>query len=306
MEQKYDIIIPVASKDVSFLSRVVFYVKKNLVNSDVIYIITNNSNFDKIKKLDCNCQIIDENELYEGLSFSRIKDLLFKYDKTLSIGWFFQQFLKLAFATTNYANKYYLSWDADTLPIREISFFDGDHPLFTKKQEYNENYFHTIEKILGLKKQVPYSFIAEHMLFKPEIVRELLSEIESSTVNGSTWFEKIVNAGDYEVNKQTFSEFETYGSYVTNKYPTLYKSRQLNTFRYGGFIQGRSISDEKIGKIAFDTDTISFELGHEPLFPYNIPQKFRTYKLLLRDATRKYSLSEIFSRALNFVFLKRI
>lgn len=49
-------------------------------------------------------------------------------------------------------------------------------------------------------------------------------------------------------------------------YSGVYELRQLNTFRKGGYIAGRFISDKKLRFLAFDLDTISFELGDYPLF----------------------------------------
>lgn len=285
--QKYDVIIPVAGKDAGFIHRVVKYVRKHLIGVECIYIITNESYVKKIAKsigrLD-DIHIVDENRLIEGLTISHIKDIARRYTNCTSPGWFYQQFLKLGFALTKYAKKYYLSWDADTIPVSDISFFEESQPLFTRKNEYNENYFATIEKIIGLNKVEPYSFIAEHMLFDSDIVRELLKKIETCPVEGNTWFEKIMRAGDYNHPNPSFSEFETYGTYVMTYYPNLYKTRQLNTFRRGGWIRGRAISDQMLEKLSFDLDTISFEMRDEPLFPYNI--SYRWWRL--KDLSSKF------------------
>ena len=97
--------------------------------------------------------VLDENTLIPGLTFDKLTKLLRLHKEGLSTGWFFQQFLKLGFAKTKYAGEYYLTWDADTLPLSHIEFFDGNHPYFTRKYEYNENYFFTIERILGMQKK---------------------------------------------------------------------------------------------------------------------------------------------------------
>ena len=300
----YDIIIPVASKDVAFVPRVVKYIRKNLKEADTIYVISNIRNrkslngslsvFDK-------CEFIDENNLLPGLDYRRVQELLWAKDKSLSVGWFFQQFLKFGFGLTEFAQTYYLSWDADTLPLRDIPFFKDGHPLFTMKYEYNDNYFRTIERLIGIKKNTDFSYIAEHMLFNKEVMRNLIAEIEVSDIPGSNWIEKIINAGNYEAGKPTFSEFETYGTYVHEKYPKLYLSRTLNTFRYGGFIHGRKIEDWILDKISFDTDTISFELGHEPLFPYNIGQRIEKWSVLFFSSMKKYTFKEFFNRLIVYL-----
>ena len=279
---KYDVIIPVAGKDVNFVPKVVKYVRQCFDDANIVYIIINARYIDRVTNLlkqFNKCVILDENRLIPGLTFNELTRLLRLQKEGQPTGWFFQQFLKLGFAKTKYANEYYLTWDADTLPLSHIKFFDGDHPYFTRKYEYNENYFFTIERILGMQKRTDFSFIAEHMMFNSRIVRQMLCEIERAFIGGNNWYEKVINAGNYESVLPTFSEFETYGTYVMYNYPNLYYTRQLNTFRCGGYIQGYNITDTKLKEISFDTDTISFEIRHEPLFPYNLSNKI----LLLKE-----------------------
>lgn len=281
MENTFDLIIPVAGKEVSFVHRVTMYARKNLEGLDCIYILTNKKHFKKIAKNlkeQRNITLLDEDTLIDGLTFECIKDFVKRYTNNVTPGWYFQQFLKYAFAFTSYAKQYYLSWDADTIPIAKINFFKNGQPLFTRKTEYNENYFTTIKKILGIAKVVPYSFIAEHMLFNSNIVKEIVEKISACDVEGNTWYEKILRAGDYSVGKPPYSEFETYGTYVTAYYPNLYQIRQLNTFRRGSVIRGRYISDNLLETLSFDIDTISFELRDKPPFPYNIPYIWWRFK----------------------------
>ena len=99
-----------------------------------IYILTSKKNFVRIKRkipVYVPCTLIDENELLPGLTFSTVADILMKYcpNKRLNVGWYFQQFLKLGFARSKYCKDYYLSWDADTLPLAPITFFEDEHLL---------------------------------------------------------------------------------------------------------------------------------------------------------------------------------
>ncbi len=41
---------------------------------------------------------------------------------------------------------------------------------------------------------VEFSFIAEHMMIKTIYMRDLLNKISESAVNGTVWYEKIINA----------------------------------------------------------------------------------------------------------------
>lgn len=301
---KIDIVIPVGFKDIHFIHKVVEYIFRCIKDVENIYLLTNKKNFKSINKYlhqHKKIYLIDENNLIDGLTFSNIGHLLKKHKEDISIGWYYQQFLKFAFGISKYADKPYLTWDADTLPIAPLSFYEGEHPLFTIKTEYNPNYFVTIERLLNIKKKNNFSYIAEHMVFIPQIVSRMLKDIEKSNISGNHWFEKIINAGDYSTTLPTFSEFETYGTYINTYYPELYHLRHLNTFRHGGLLRGRWVSDKLLRKLSFDVDTISFEITDMPLFPYNIPNiyiltrqriskiKHYSFKLLLIKIKQRLS-----------------
>ena len=277
---KYDIIIPSSKQDISFLPKVCKYIRKNLQEADKIFVITAHNNFNKLNKYikEYNVVLLDENRLCPGLSFSSIDNLLKAKGVFTRTGWHFQQFLKMGFALSEYAGEFYLSWDADTLPLSRISFFDKDsRPLFTMKNEYHVPYFETMTNLIGLGKTADFSFIAEHMMFKTEYMKELLTVIENSKNRGNVWFEKIINAS-VDLAFPGFSEFETYGTFVWVKHAGEYGTQRLNTFREAGMIKGRWIDNKSIEKLAFDLDTASFEMFSNPPFPYNIPNIKATWK----------------------------
>lgn len=285
----YDIIIPVAGKDISFLGKVVKYIRKNLTEAEYVYIITNKKNFNHLffrKNTDSKVIKLDENEIIPGLTFDGVKKCLVEHGCYVSPGWYLQQFLKLGFATTKYARKYYLSWDSDTLPLSHISFFDDEHPVFTRKKEVHQAYFETIERLLGFKKQKEFSFIAEHMMFCSETVCEMLNEIMQSQWNGEYWYQRVIDACNFggEFGGPHFSEFETYGTYCTARHPDMYHTQVLNTFRGAGFIRGRHVSDKILAKMALDLNTASFELYDKPLFPYSIPYYVELWRIKFHKA----------------------
>lgn len=301
---KFDILIPVGSNDVKFVPRVIKYISLCLENVNNIYIITSAKNICLIKKQivsrNQSCLFIDEDKLLPNLSLHIVTELLRKYspNKEQRAGWYFQQFLKFAFAQSQYSQSFYLTWDADTLPLAPISFFEGNNVLYNPKQEYNPNYFTTIKRLFGFGKKNKHSFIAENMMFSKEIVCKMLQDIEKSKLQGNSWFEKIISACDFNNPLPSFSEFETYGTYCSVKYPNLYKPRHLNTFREAGFICGRNISDEKLRIMSFDLDTASFEIGHEPMFPYNLPNLWIKFKKRFSKLVQM-SLKEFINRVIN-------
>lgn len=273
----YNIIIPVLYRDYSFLKTTIRYVHKYL-NPLRVYIITD-IKFKRFlpKELLCDekCIVLDENIIYEGMTKDVLNQLFSKLERTkMGTGWYFQQFLKMAFALTDYCDQvYYLSWDSDTIPLREINFFNVEgKPYFTMKSEHHAPYFSVIERLLGITKINNRSYIAENMMFNKQIMVELINCIQSNNLlSGNTWYEKIIYALEPEsVSPMGFSEFETYGNYCLNFYPNCYVERTLPSFRAGGLIQGRFVSEGILKQLSFDQATASFEIYDRPPFPWGI------------------------------------
>jgi hypothetical protein len=271
----YNIIIPVIYRDYSFLKTTVRYVNHFLTPRKV-YIITD-IRFKRFlpKEIlnDNTFFVIDENALLEGLTQETIKKLFVKLGRTkIGPGWYFQQFLKMAFALSDYCDTdYYLSWDSDTIPLRRIDFFNERvKPYFTMKTEHHEPYFVAIERLLGIIKTNSRSYIAENMMFNKSIMIELINKIQSNKqIDGDMWFEKIIYAIEPEsISPMGFSEFETYGNYCFNFYPDFYQERTIPSFRAGGLIQGRFVSDRILRQLSFDQTTASFEIYDRPPFPW--------------------------------------
>lgn len=272
---EYDIIIPVVFKDFTFLKRSLVYILSNLEGVRKVYLITKecmSKYMPKDIRNNNRLTILDEDEILEGLSYNKIASIISSQGrKHTNVGWYFQQFLKMAFSLSKYCETpYYLSWDADTIPVKKIPLFSSDgHPFFSIKTEYHKPYFVAIRKLLNIEKCNKGSYIAEHMLFNKEIMNEIISMIEKSEVVGESWFEKILNSIVPElVSTHAFSEFETYGTYCKTYYPDLYVERHLSSFRRGGLIQGRFVSDKIIESLASDVSVVSFEIYDRPPFPW--------------------------------------
>lgn len=175
-------------------------------------------------------------------------------------GWYYQQFLKMSFSEVCEGD-YYMSWDMDTVPLRRSAVFeDSGRPVFGLKKEHNPGYFKTIQNLLGLTKNVEGSFISEHMLFDKHYMKELIAAVNSSSVRGDTYWEKVVEAVEDDYISLGFSEFETYGTFVTDKYPDAYGYKRFESFRRGSwFIRESDVSEEDLNWLAEDYDAVTFE-----------------------------------------------
>lgn len=179
-------------------------------------------------------------------------------------GWYYQQFLKMQFSSVSESD-YYLTWDGDTVPCKSFSMFSEDgKPYFDLKTEYHEEYFITMQKLLGMGKVIGKSFISEHMLFNVQIMKELIKTIEANTeIPGNTFYEKILHSiRDGQVDSNSFSEFETYGTFVALKHQQAYKLRDWHSLRYGAmYFKPDEMTQEDFDWLSPDFDAISFEKG---------------------------------------------
>ena len=109
---------------------------------------------------------------------------------------YIQQFIKMQFSRYT-SDEYYLVWDSDTIPVKDIAMFSRtppQKPYFDIKTEFHQPYFTTISKLFpDVKRQVNASFISEHMLINARYMREMIDEIENNTeLQGENFQEKII------------------------------------------------------------------------------------------------------------------
>ena len=193
-----------------------------------------------------------------------IRDRVARIDEDLlpkvRSGWYYQQFLKMEYC--NICNsEYYMSWDMDTVPLRKIDLFDKEgHPLFGLKNEFNPGYFRTIDNLLGLKKNTEGSYISEHMVFGTKYMQKLIEAIGGSAIKGNDYKEKVIEAIEDDYIALGFSEFETYGTYMTANCPDVYRYCRFDSLRRGSwFVNERDIKEDDMSWIAKDYDAITFE-----------------------------------------------
>ena len=256
--------MPIKASDWLTAQKCISYINNNLKPRKIVII----SSAELRNEIPSDIVFIDENDLVEGMTLNRVRIALKNAGGNLRYaGWYLQQFLKLGFSRVC-PDPYYLVWDADTLPLTPISFFDENSglPVFNLKREYLEPYFSTMSNLLHLKKERPESFISEHMLIDTIICKQMLTEIENNDqINGTTFWEKCIFGSDFSHSEQAFSEYETYGTYVEAKYPNKYKTRKLKSFRPGSDFLGDNPAREILDWVAKDFETVSFEHWSTPV-----------------------------------------
>lgn len=277
----FDAIILTVPKDFVRLQTLSAKIAQNLP-VDHIYIIGSQ----QVKQLmtayslDCRFLFLDEESLIPFESVRNIFKARFPGQEIARglVGWYYQQFLKMAYSFVC-KNDYYLSWDGDTVPIRQIEMFENGKPLLDWKREYCPLYFKTISALFpGMQKAIEPSFISEHMLFSKKHMQMMIQEINQAPhLFGETFYERILGViSDQDLNDTGFSEFETYGTYLAYRDPSFYKLRRWTSFRNcGQYFSPETISEEEIEWLSKDFYALSFEKGHKPEQENNVFQNPR-------------------------------
>lgn len=259
----YDVVIPVALKNEKNLKFTISGIKKNLQPNKII--IIGNSKIEEV----CNklqCDYIDENLMCENLNYALLHEAICGRDNLAGkrTGWYFQQFLKMSYARID-TKRYYLVWDADTIPVRRVDLCNSEGiPYFDVKEEFHKPYFTTLNRLFDYqyRKVYPYSFISEHMFINTDFMKQMLEDIESNQkLEGKYFWEKIINAVScIDLLRSGFSEFETYGNYVCQKWPGAYEIRKLKSCRQPARDFGSDISEEMLEEYAKQYDIVSCEM----------------------------------------------
>lgn len=250
---------------------------------------------------------LDEDKVIDGLTYDSIKRIICKKGgNSKRTGWYFQQFLKYAYSYVA-STEYYITWDADTIPLNRVDYFSDGKPSFIIKKEYHKAYFRTLNKLFDgqvFRVDKNISFIAENMVFSKKIVQEIIAYMENNNVQGEKFYEKILFSIDIKDLECGFSEFETYGNYVELKYPNLYQKKQMRTLRDAAIIIGHSPCFDQLNWLKKGYDIVSVEnnnvsfswLTKNKIFRDVVSAKiFVGFILGIRKIKRKVQRKEIIS-----------
>jgi len=274
--QIFDVILPVAPKDAINLELCIQKIRENIKPQKIV-VITGIQVKNMIPKSE-GVVFCDEDQLLRNLTLKYVKQVMFELtgSETRS-NWYFQQFLKMAYAYHS-SHDYYLVWDSDTIPLNNIRFWQDNNGkeqcLFSTHHHIHQPYFDTLNTLFNgqVKKLTEKSFIVEHTMINRKIMKELIRDIErNNQLQGTLFFEKILCAiNKDDIKYAGFSEFETYGNYVLNRYPDAYAIRNLRAYRQGAMaVDYSQIDDNVLNWIAKDYDTISFEEhGYNRVFAF--------------------------------------
>lgn len=181
-------------------------------------VVCPDKDFAKIRsRLSPDVRVIPENNFLPGMTIEALRALPVR-GFPRAAGWYFQQLLKLQFAFTDLDEDYFLIWDADTVPLRPMRFFDAQgRMLLTKATEHHAPYFETYRNLFGEDARREFSFISQHIVVEKSMAREMLTRIERHVPGEGNWAWKIMRSLP-QTGDNLFSEYETYGHFAKNHF----------------------------------------------------------------------------------------
>jgi hypothetical protein len=238
----YDVVTCVGPLDRSFSHLSLRYILANTTCRS-IYVIAPQKILNSINNFDQKVVLVDETDVIPDLTSKDIARYLSQvrpsniFDTNRFAKCYFQQFLKMGICNRSDLGENYLIWDSDTILLRPLTFFSEDgKTLFMKGNEYHAPYFATLKRVLKETRQVDFSFIAQHMMINKRIMAEMINKIKAESLFDGSWVWTILKAifednnsssASYSSPIPEFSEYETYGNYITNNYPEMVEYREL-------------------------------------------------------------------------------
>ena len=145
--------------------------------------------------------------------------------------WYLQQFYKIE-ALLRADSQSVVIWDADCVPVQKIKLFDENRePIYMQaSQEFNYDYFETIEKMLNIQRVQDFSFIIPGFPISKEWVIEFAQYFQDK--HGINWYDSIIENTPFE-RMSGFSEYETLGTWIANKYPNSWSKVDVKWERLG-------------------------------------------------------------------------
>ena len=203
--------------------------------------------------------ILNEDTMIPDMTLAALRELPVEpFPK--GAGWYYQQLIKYSFSFHQPEVPYYLIWDADTIPLRPLSFFSSEgKSLLAESDELHLPYRESYQRLFleeppsGLK-----SFIAQHMMMKKAIVQEMLTTIDANFAGNESWAWKLMRSLPSK-GLNLFSEYETYGWYSTLHYPDQISRINRRWLRDGISHLGYPPTSAKLARLSASFDYTSFE-----------------------------------------------
>jgi hypothetical protein len=195
------IVMPLAAKDARLALRSIPAIKAHVRHPITDFIVVGQDNAD-LRELTGTL----------GATFIPEQTILapFLDHPLLNIGWLKQQFIKLSIFDFIDQDTV-LVHDSDTVPVRDIAYFNGEKPIFYLSDEYTHKFFEFPRLLWPAMKRYPRSFVAHSMVFQRDVMARINANVLSRHSTDLRGF--ILNHVTRD-NFHALSEFEIYGNFM--------------------------------------------------------------------------------------------
>lgn len=249
-----------SSKDIQTWAIAANYINQ-FIDANEYLVVVPDHEVDLFRSVTCQPYKVIPESIYVGELKSRLKQLL-PVENQDRIGWYLQQFIKIAAAkiapSNGDINQLVLIWDADTVPLKKLNFVDSQgRVLYYSGTENHAPYFDFIKRIFpGLERQ-RFSFIAQCFPAKISWIQDFCKTLGSKEVD---WIESIILNLD-QSQRAGFSEYESLGTFIWNNHREEVALNHNAWERNGRSLVGtpNAISNLVLSGLASQFDFISFE-----------------------------------------------
>lgn len=219
MIELYDILIPALPKDFHKLKYLLRSIHANLTGWEVIHFVTPRKNIEEL--------LIHCDELPVRRYIRHADEDMVDFDPTRCShrpNWVRQQYIKLFQTVTS---DLYLTIDADAVFLKPLPMYaeDGRRILWMGWEQNHRPYFAFQERMLGLPREYPHTFVNDMNFIDRRIVREMLSGA------GYDSAQAFIEASYDVIEREKCypGEPEIWGQYVMKHHPDRYLPLQCKT-----------------------------------------------------------------------------
>jgi SAM-dependent methyltransferase len=178
-------------------------------------------------------------------------------------GWYLQQFLKMEAIRQGRPDATCLVWDADTVPLRHMKFFDESgrfvYRMGIHRPAIHQPYFDTIKELLNIDRETDSSFISQCFPINGQRVRDLCNQIAQNN-NVENWWDAVVEHISRNPSGCGFSEYETMGAFLLKNHREEITMLPGQYFRPGNSLfPTASLDSLPVSRIAESLEYIAYD-----------------------------------------------
>ncbi|MFL5815816.1 MAG: DUF6492 family protein [Bdellovibrionia bacterium] len=231
-------------------------------------------------------------EDFRKIAIKELSASTYETEITPRLGWYYQQVLKIALLidTIERTNQPVLLWDADTVPLRKMKFFEGGHSIkYGSTVEFHVPYFKTAKEIFG---ELPPRFLSSTVQFvgatvleKGHLIKRLSSYLpKPSDATLGQWIGQIVMkavvGAHREYSPSMISEQDVLG--ISNLLLAPAVQTPVVQLRWG--VEGRLTGLQSMAAKCLGFDHVTYE---NPASQHQATQPWRSFWNLCRDAIQR-------------------